>query len=917
VEQLIATKLFIPPTRPGLIHRPRLIDRLNICTYPGCKLVLISAPAGFGKTTLVSEWVQTMGKAAPPIAIAWISLDDGDNDPARFLAYFIAALNQAQGGEAAIGIGSLSMLQSPQPPPAEVVLTPLVNEIANIPDRIILVLDDYHVIESSQVDDTLSFLLDYLPPQMHLVIATREDPHLPLSRLRARGQMTELRAADLRFTSTEAAEFLNRVMGLELSVDDIASLETRTEGWIAGLQLAAISMQGNKDATSLIKAFTGSHKLVQDFLIEEVLSQQSERIQKFLLQTSILDQLTGPICDALTHQNNSQSILESLERANLFIIPQDDEMRCFRYHHLFADLLRLRLEQTQPEQLSVLHSQASKWYEENGLADEAIAHALRAEDFERAAYLIEQHVDTVWAHGEYNKLRRWLAGLPDELVFSRPQLCIFQAWELFASGQLNVADRFLQAAERAYDSNTDQAAETEPQRRNQPSGSSRLRVRGRAAAIQAWMDAYRRHNISGLIQHLRQALEYLPDEDLHWRGAVATTLGDVHAFNGDMPAAYQARLEALKACEAAGNTYHFMYNSAKLALNLKAQGRLLQVKELCQQRVRFANENGMSQTAVVGWLLAIWGEILTEINDLDGALDLGVKSLKLTERGGDVVMLGWSCLSLTRVLFSKGDLTGAEEIVQKMDKIARESIVPTWIMNLNAAWQSRIWLAQDKLEAAAQWVRERGLGPDEEPTHVSGFEYIAFVRILIARGRGDETIELLQRMLDAAGAGGDTTRVIEVSLLQALAFQAGGDTTQAMDALKQALTLAEPEGFVRIFVDEGQPMARLLYKALDRGIAPDYVARLLQAFPGDEPGQIDPQETQSSKSGYIEPLSEREIEVIQLIAEGLTNQEIANRLILSLYTVKTHTRNIYSKLGVNSRTQAVTKARALGIFSTT
>jgi LuxR family maltose regulon positive regulatory protein len=763
----------------------------------------------------------------------------------------------------------------------------------------------------------LTFLLEYLPPQIHLVIATREDPHLPLPRLRARGQMTELRATELRFTSAEAAEFLNQTMGLSLSSEDITALETRTEGWIAGLQLAAISMRRHKDADSLIKAFTGSHKLIQDFLIEEVLGQQSERIQKFLLQTSILDQLTGSICDALTHQSNSQSTLEYLERANLFIIPQDDERRCFRYHHLFADLLRLRLRQTQPEQLSVLHSQASKWYEKNGFADEAIAHALRAGDFERAISLIEQHADTIWAHGEYNKLRRWLLGLPDELVLSRPQLCIFQAWELFASGQLDAAERFLQAAERAHDTNTDQTSETGSQSQDQPSGASRLRVRGRAAAIQAWMDAYRRHNVAGLIQHLRQALEYLPDQDLHWRGAVATTLGDVYAFSGDMPAAYQARLEALKACEATGNTYHFMYNSAKLALNLKAQGRLLQVQELCQQRVRLANESGMSQTAVVGWLLAIWGEVLAETNDIDGALNLVEKSIELTEHGGDVGMLGWSYLSLTRVMFARGDMAGAEKIIQKINKKAKESIVPTWIINLNAAWQSRIWLAQGKLNEAAQWVRERGLELDKSPSYLNKYKYLTLARILIAQGQEKESIGLLQDVLEESEVGGDTTRAIEILILQALALHAGGDTNRAMRVLERALTFAEPRGFYRIFVDEGSSMAPLLYDALANGIASDYVNRLLQAFPIDESKQVELSASQVSESDYIEPLSEREIEVLQLVAEGLTNPEIAARLILSPYTIKTHTRNIYSKLGVSNRTQAVTKARTLGILPTT
>jgi LuxR family maltose regulon positive regulatory protein len=377
MEQLLSTKLFIPPIRPDLVTRTRLIEQLNAGLHR--KLSLISAPAGFGKTTLVSEWVQAIGGATSPVAIAWLSLDDGDNDITRFLTYFIAALNQAEGRGTTIGEGSLRMLQSPQLPPTEAILTPLINEIAAIPDRILLVLDDYHLINAHQIHDALSFSLDNIPPQMHLVIATREDPYLPVYRLRAKGQLTELRATDLRFTSFEAAEFLNQVMDLNLSEQDIAALETRTEGWIAGLQLAAISMKGHKDTSALIKSFTGSHRYVLDYLMEEVLEQQPENVQTFLLQTAVLNRLTGSLCDALTGQGDGQSTLEYLEHANLFIVPQDNERHWYRYHHLFAELLRQRLRQTQPDWVPILLQLASVWYEENGFIDEAIEYALLAE----------------------------------------------------------------------------------------------------------------------------------------------------------------------------------------------------------------------------------------------------------------------------------------------------------------------------------------------------------------------------------------------------------------------------------------------------------------------------------------------------------------------------------------------------------
>jgi LuxR family maltose regulon positive regulatory protein len=922
---LLQTKLYIPPVRSELVSRPRLLERLN--EGLDRKLAVISAPAGFGKTTLVSEWVQAISGVTPPIAVAWLSLDEDDNDAARFLVYLIAALRTIEAG---IGDGLLSALQSPQPPPAEAVLISLINEIAALPSRIVLVFDDYHLIEAQPIHDAITFLLRHLPPQLHPVIASREDPHLPLARLRARGQLTELRATDLRFTPSEGAEFLNQAMGLQLSAEDVAALERRTEGWITGLRLAAISLQGRKDISGFVNSFTGSHHFVLDYLVEEVLEQQSESVQAFLLQTAVLERLTGSLCDAVrfglgepsrssggtafTAPDSGQVTLEMLERANLFIVPLDDERRWYRYHHLFADLLRQRLRQTQPELVSTLHQRASEWYEQNGLMDEAIEHALRAKDLERAAHLIERVADAMWARGGNVRLRRWLDELPVELVLSKPQLCIFRAWELFSSGRLDAAEEFLQTAGLASEASTDHATVAECLQQGQPPGSGKLGVRGRAAAMWAWMAAYRRRNISGLIQHLRQALEDQHEQDPNWRSAAATTLSDVHAFRGDMPAAYQARLEALKACETAGNTYLSIYNSAKLALNLKAQGRLLQVQELCQQRVRLANEIGMSQTAVVGWLLATWGEVLAEMDDLDGASTLVARSIQLTEHGGDVVMFGWSCLCQTRVLFSRGDLAGAEESVQRVDKVARESVVPTWIVNQNAAWQSRIWLAQGKLEAAGQWVSERGLEPDEEPTHLGAFEYIALARILVAQGRWDETTILLQRMLEAAEVGGNTTRAIEIMMLQALAFQAGGDTTRAMASLERALALAEPEGFVRIFVDEGPPMAGLLYEALGRGIAPDYARRLLAAFPMPEPEQVGPPETQGPQPDLIEPLSERELEVLHLMAEGLTNPEIASRLLVSLHTVKTHARNIYGKLGVHNRTQAVTRARSLGVL---
>ncbi len=940
---ILTTKLYPPPTRSAsnIVPRPHLIERLNegLRRTPG--LTLISAPAGFGKTTLVSSWIYdlrlpitdlyaetasqekiTNPKSKIQNQVAWLSLDDSDNDPTRFFTYFIAALQRLDPN---MGQTVQGMLQSPQPPPIETLMTTLINEIsASFTDiRCVLVLDDYHLIDANPIDDALTFLLDHLPPPpggMHLVVATRDDPHLPLARLRVRGQLTELRAIDLRFTASEAAEFLNQVMGLDLSTEDIAALESRTEGWIAGLQLAAISMQGQEDVTGFIKSFTGSHHFILDYLIEEVLEQQSESVQTFLLQTAVLDRLTGSLCDAVcsvgtaTVQDNSQATLEILEHANLFIVPLDEERRWYRYHHLFADLLRRQLRQTHLAQVPTLHTRASKWYQDHGFADKAIEHALRGEDFERAAYLIEELAEAVWGRGEHTKLWGWLEALPVEQVSSRPQLCIFRAWVLFANGQQDAAELSLQAAERTLDSApTSGISEASPRDPHQPLELNKVTLRGRVATIRAFMASFRGDG-SEIIQYAHQALEYLAEPDSVWRSSAAIVLGDAYSFSGEVIAAHQARIEALKASEAAGNIYLVLIASLKLTVTLRQQGRLHQVIETCEQQSQLATESGLSQSAMAGSLFAVWGEVLCEWNDLDRATEYVKKGVELSEQGRDVAVLGWSYLCLVRVLFSRRDLAGVEDALHKMEKIGRESDVPPWITNQVAAWQTRTWLAQDKLEAASQWVQECGLSIDGELSFLRESEYMVLARLLMAQGRLNETTRLLQRLLEAAEAGGRVSRVIEILMLQALSLQAQGETDQAITTLEKALNLAESGGYIRIFVDEGQPMARLLYQAVTRGVAQDYGHRLLAAFPLAEPEQTDPSKTQAPKSELVEPLSERELEVLQLIANGLTNQEIAARLFLTLNTVKVHTRNIYGKLDAHSRTQAVAKARALDIL---
>jgi LuxR family maltose regulon positive regulatory protein len=754
---------------------------------------------------------------------------------------------------------------------------------------------------------------------MHLVITTREDPLLPLSRRRARDQLTELRAADLRVTSAEAAEFLNQVVGLDLSAEAITALETRTEGWITGLQLAAISLQGQADTARLIQSFTGSSRLVLDYLVEEVLNQQPETVQTFLLQTSILNRLTGTLCNALTGQDNGDETLEMLERANLFIVPLDNERRWYRYHHLFSELLHRQLRQTQLGRVPMLHHRASEWYQQNGFADDAIDHALHAEDFERAARLIEEMSEIVWGRGEHNKLGRWLDKLPADLILLKPQLCILHAWILFTNGQQEAAEQRLQATELALETNNERTMETSPMEWSQLSGSEMMKIQGRAAVIRAYL-AFYRGDAPGIIQYANQALEYLPEEDLTWRSTVAIVLGDAYRIKGDLVAAYRIQTEALEACKETGDIYLVMLTSLKVAIILRMQGKLQQTIKVCQQQMQLSKEYGLSQTGMTGWLLAMWGETLAELDDLDNALQYAKKGVELFKGGGTLLQVTWSYMCLVRILFSRGDLADAEEIIQKIENIERKSPVPPWITAQMAAWKARLLLEQNKLDAASQWIEESGLYVDGEFTllheinHILLIDYLTLARILIAQEQLDEAAELLQHLLESAEEGGRTSRVIEILILQALTYQAQEYSDQAVDTLQEALTLAESGGFIRIFVDEGPPMARLLYEALTRGIAPEFTKQLLVAFPLAESEDTTLSKTKTPKSELVEPLSEREIEVLQLIAEGLTNQEVASRLYLAVSTVKVHTRNIYGKLGAHHRADAVARARALGIL---
>jgi len=883
---ILQTKLHIPPIRPELVSRPRLIERLNAGLPVGRKLTLVSGPAGFGKTTLVSEWVAGCGRPA-----AWLSLDKGDNDPTRFLAYLVAALQTIA---ANTGEGVLGVLQSPQRPPSESILTALLNEIITIPDDFVLVLDDYHVIDARPVDNALTFLLEHLPPQMHVVIATREDPNIPLARYRAGSQLTELRVADLRFTPVEAAEFLNQVMGLDLSAEDVAALETRTEGWIAGLQLAAISMQGHEDATSFIQSFTGSHHFVLDYLVEEVLEQQSASVQAFLLRTSILDRLCGPLCDAVlgSPSASGQETLEYLEHANLFLIPLDDERRWYRFHHLFADLLRQRLHQNiasstedAKSRVNELHIRASQWYEDNGLYIEAFHHAAAANDIERAERLIEGKGIPLHARGAAASILDWLASLPKTALDAKPSLWVRYARLSMVTGQATGVEEKLQAAEAAL-----QGAEPDDKTRD---------LIGRIAAVRANL-AWTQYQIETIIAQSRRALEYLHPDNLYFRFTAIWTLGFACLLQGDRAAAGKAFTEALSISQASGDIHSTIVAITGLGQVHELANHLYLAADSYRRVLQLAGDLPLPVVSEAHLGLA---RIFYEWNDLDAAEQYGQQSLQLARQFDKVIdRFIISEVFLARLKLARRDVAGAAAMLAEADQSVRQHNF-VYRMPEVAAAQVLTLLRQGDLAAAAQLATAHQLP-------------ISQARVYLAWGDASKALALLSPLRREVEAKGWADERLKVMVLQAVALHAHGEKDKAVQLLGDALALAEPGGFIRIFVDEGFPMTQLLSEAVARGIMPDYVDRLLAVFGAEE--------QRSKVKSYlppvppaqpsIEPLSQREVTVLQFMAQGLSNREISERLFLALSTVKGHNRNIFDKLQVQRRTEAVARARELGLL---
>ncbi|AOZ93883.1 LuxR C-terminal-related transcriptional regulator [Paenibacillus crassostreae] len=928
---IISTKLYIPPTRTRVVLRPRLIERLNEGLHS--KLTLVSASAGFGKTTLVSEWL-----AGCELPAAWLSLDEGDNDQTRFLTYLIAALQTIA---ANIGEGVFAVLQSPQPPATETILTVLLNEISTIPHNFVLVLDDYHVIDAKTIDHALTFLLEHLPPQMHLVIITREDPNLSLARLRVRGQLTELRVADLCFTSFEATAFLNQVMDLNLSPEDITILETQTEGWIAGLQLAALSMQGHKDATRFIQSFTGSHHFVLDYLVEEVLQQQSESVQAFLLHTSILDRLCGPLCDAVLFDSSAsgQEILTYLERANLFIVPLDNDRRWFRYHHLFADLLRQRVNQSIASStgnegkgvLAELHKRASVWFEENGLEIEAFHHAVAANDVERASRLVEGEGIPLHIRGGVTPVLNWLKSLPSVVLDARPSLWVMYASALVIAGQPTGIEQKFQAAEAALqgaklDDKTNDLVGLIASGRatlallvitGQPAAGEEQILQATEAALQGTDPDDKTNELVGLIAPIRatlaisqyqvetiiaqslRALEYLHPDNLPVRTAATWMLGHAYQLKGDRAAAMQTYTDAISISQKIEHNIITIAATIGLGNVQEGENQLYLAAQTYRRVLQLAGDPPQPVACEAHLGLA---RIFYEWNDMKSAEQHAQESLQLAKQIENTDRFVSCEVFLARLKFAHGDMTGAAAIIAKADHFVRQHNY-VYQMPEIAAVQVLTLLHQGNLAAAAHLAQTH-----EFP--------ISQARVDLARGDTSEALAVLGPLQVQMEARDWKDEQLKVMVLQAVALYMHGEKDKALQMLAAALVQAEKGGFIRIFVDEGTLMAELLSEAASHGIMPGYIGKLLAVFVAEKRKSEDKsyQSPTPPAQPLIEPLSERELNILKLISQGLSNHEISERLFLALSTVKGHNRIIFDKLEVQRRTEAVARARELGLL---
>jgi LuxR family maltose regulon positive regulatory protein len=900
---LLATKLHIPSHRTDLVARPRLVERLRSgVQHPG-GLILISGPAGFGKTTLLADFVQ--GIQQP---VAWVSLDEMDNDPVRFWTYVSAALRSVH---PEVSDGTLALLHTSQPLPVEAIPTLLINDLVRLRDELVLVLDDYHNLRNPDIHAALSFFLEHQPGNLKLIVSTRVDPPWPLARLRARAQLHELRAADLRFTTEEISTFLNEIMGLNLSAEHVAALEDRTEGWIASLQLAAISMRGRADLPGFIKAFTGSHLYVAEYLIEEVLKRQPDEVNRFLFQTCILERLNARLCDAVTCRADSETVLQDLYRANLFLVPLDDEGHWYRYHHLFADLLKARPPQggqlaIPAHEISALHRRAMTWFEENGYPGEAMNHALAAKDFEHAAHLLDQHAYSLMTRGELNTLLRWTESLPELVIQSYPALLIKKAWALTLAGAAREVEPLLQHAEAQIGSD-----ERSPHA---------LELRGNAAAMRGFF-AMMLGDYPRALDLAKKADAHLPEGNVHVSWLVPYTIGAAHRAEGRYEDAIQAFARQAEMAQRGDNLILWATGITETAIVRRLQGRLREARQICLRALEHISERKALEFGSLAKLEVPLIEVLCEQNELQEAqrrMDSVLQRLQNWSMPTDRI---FAHLAQIRVQQAQADLPGAFETLRAaQDLKARHPVLMNLARSVDLA-ECRWYLRAGDVDSAARLLSELQPGTSRIVS-LREQELMLLARLHLARGKPAEAKKIVSPLAREADSGGRNGALIEMLALEAAALYAAGELETALAALTRTLAIGEPQGFMRVFLEEGEAMRELLAAVTRRlsGSADEpsarlrrYARKILDAFPERQPSDL-ARPAPDGDTRLIEPLTPRELEILQRIAAGDSNRAIADRFVITLSAVKKHAGNIYGKLNVNSRTQAVARARELGLL---
>jgi LuxR family maltose regulon positive regulatory protein len=911
-DPLLATKLHLPRPRPGLVARPRLLARLN--EGMGQELVLVCTPAGFGKTTLLAEWVR-----AGQRPVGWLSLDEADNDPARFWRHVAAALDPVLPG---VAERVTALLGSP-PASFEGPVTMLVNELAELAEEVVLVLDDYHLIQAPAVHASVEFLLEHLPPSLRLVLASRADPPLSLARLRGRGQLAELREADLRFTPQEAGELLGATVGSELPEAAVAALGNRTEGWAAGLQLAALSLQGRSDIGEFVAGFSGSHRYVLDYLAEEVLDRQPEQLRIFLLESSVLERLCGPLCEVVTGRADSQQLLEQVERANLFLVALDDVRGWWRYHHLFADLLRGRLQQQRPERALELHRAAADWCERHGLVDDAVRHARAAGDLPWAARLVEQHFEAVLGRREDATLRRWLETLPADVVRSRPRLCLLQAFWALIGSRVGAVERLLDDAERAFTDTGDEPYQPAVGR----SASLVANIPAAIARLRAGV-AHLRGDAEQVILFARRALAELDEGEWMLESVIRWQLVSAEWLRGQPAEAergFYSTISSLAAWGATGQLTLVAWGYDHLGHAQRAQGHLSAALATYQEALEaVAGEPGQPVMPAASIAHVGLAEVHYERDELDAAFEHATQGVALGRQLGWTLPLVAGLIVLARIRQAQGDPGAALQAVREAEQDQLEEAV-VGLLNPAPAVRARLELANGQIQAAAHWIMHRGLAVQDKPSYPRERDYLVLARVLLAQQAPERALELLEPWAALAAAQGRTESTIELLGLQALAHADRGDDPTALTTLAEALVLGAPEDYLRVFVDEGTPMAALFRQLLGGrhpkrqaavdAVPRDYLARLAVAF-GQAGASVFPAAKRGAVlvPGLVEALSARELEVLTLLATGKSNRAIAEELVVTLDTVKRHVTNLFNKLGVANRTQAVARARELGLL---